>query len=132
MRPGYLRKNGIPYSANASLEEYLDRFSEPNGDTWLIATIVVTDPQYLAQPYVAHAQFKKLPDASGWDPTAVPGGRSALAEDQGHAPKRFVRGRKARVDHARVVSTTFHRNKMIPQGQQPALNRILPTGKSSP
>ena len=32
-------------------------------------TIVVTDPQYLAQPYVAHAQFKKLPDASGWDPT---------------------------------------------------------------
>jgi hypothetical protein len=69
MRPGYLRKNGIPYSANASMEEYFDRFSEPNGDTWLVVTIIVTDPQYLTQPYVTHAQFKKLPDASGWDPT---------------------------------------------------------------
>jgi hypothetical protein len=32
MRPGYLRKNGIPYSANATLEEWYDRFTEPNGD----------------------------------------------------------------------------------------------------
>ena len=32
MLPGYLRRNGVPYSANATVEEYLDRFSEPNGD----------------------------------------------------------------------------------------------------
>ena len=69
MLPGYLRKNGVPYGANASVEEYFDRFSEPNGDNWLVLTEVVTDPQYLAQPYVTHAQFKKIPDASGWDPT---------------------------------------------------------------
>jgi hypothetical protein len=69
MRPGYLRRNGIPYGANATLEEYLDRFSEPNGDIWLVATIIVTDPEYLNQPYVTHSQFKKIPDASGWDPT---------------------------------------------------------------
>jgi hypothetical protein len=69
MLPGYLRRNGIPYGANAALEEYFDRFSEPNGDTWLVATIVVTDPQYLTQPYVTHAAFKKIADASGWDPT---------------------------------------------------------------
>lgn len=69
MRPGYLRRNGIPYSANATLQEYLDRFNEPNGDNWLVATIVVTDPQYLTQPYVTHAVFKKLATNSGWDPT---------------------------------------------------------------
>ncbi len=69
MRPGYLRRNGIPYGANATLEEFLDRFSEPNGDNWLVATIVLTDPEYLTQPYVTHATFKKVPDNSGWDPT---------------------------------------------------------------
>jgi hypothetical protein len=69
MLPGYLRRNGVPYSANATVEEYLDRFSEPNGDNWLVVTEIVTDPQYLAQPYVTHAQFKKIPDAAGWDPT---------------------------------------------------------------
>lgn len=69
MRPGYLRKNGVPYSENATLEEYFDMFSEPNGDTWLVVDSIVRDPQYLAQPYVTSVAFKKLPDASGWDPT---------------------------------------------------------------
>jgi hypothetical protein len=69
MRPGYLRKNGVPYSENASLVEYFDRFTEPNGDTWLVVTSIVTDPQYLTQPFVTTTHFKKIPDASGWDPT---------------------------------------------------------------
>lgn len=70
MRPGYLQKNGIPYSANALLEEYFDVFSDPyTKNTWLVLTTVVTDPQYLIEPLVMHAHFKKLPDASGWDPT---------------------------------------------------------------
>jgi len=69
MRPGYLRKNGVPYSEQATLEEYFDRFSEPNGDTWLLVTAIVTDPQYLTQPYVTTMHFKKIPDRSGWDPT---------------------------------------------------------------
>jgi hypothetical protein len=30
---------------------------------------MVTDPQYLIEPLLMHAHFKKLPDASGWDPT---------------------------------------------------------------
>ena len=53
----------------ATLEEYFDRFSEPNGDTWLLVTPIVTDPQYLTQPYVTTMHFKKIPDRSGWDPT---------------------------------------------------------------
>ena len=70
LRPGYVRKNGVPYGGNAVVEEYFDSFKEPNGDTWLIVTAIVTDPQYLAQPYLTSSQFKKLPDASGWNPTA--------------------------------------------------------------
>lgn len=70
MRPGYLRKNGVPYSANASVEEYFDRFSDPyTNETYLVVTTVVTDPQYLMEPSITHAHFKKIPDGSGWDPT---------------------------------------------------------------
>ena len=70
MRPGYLQKNGIPYSGNALLEEYFDLFSDPyTKNTWVTLTQVVTDPQYLIEPLIMHAHFKKLPDASGWDPT---------------------------------------------------------------
>ncbi|HKV04808.1 MAG TPA: hypothetical protein VJO53_06850 [Candidatus Acidoferrales bacterium] len=67
--PGYVRKNGVPYSSKATVEEYFDSFKEANGDTWLVVTAIVTDPQYLAQSYITSSQFKKLPDASGWNPT---------------------------------------------------------------
>jgi hypothetical protein len=66
---GYLRKNGVPYSANAVLEEDFDRFTEANGDTWLVVTIVLTDPQYLTHPFVNTIPFKLLPNDSGWNPT---------------------------------------------------------------
>jgi hypothetical protein len=69
LRPGYLRRNGVPYSGNATVEEYFDRFAGPNGDAWLVATIIVTDPQFLVEPYISSAHFKKIPDGSGWDPT---------------------------------------------------------------
>ena len=70
MRPGYLQKNGVPYSGNAIVEEYFDTFSEPyTRNTWLAVTTVVTDPQYLIEPLIMHAHFKKIPDNAGWDPT---------------------------------------------------------------
>jgi hypothetical protein len=69
MRAGYLRKNGVPYSENAMLTEYFDRFTEPNGDEWLVVDSIVRDPQYLTQPYLTSSAFKKIPDRSGWDPT---------------------------------------------------------------
>src|SRR5205823_6127704 len=47
MKPGYLRKNGVPYSANAVVTEYVDRVYESNGDSWLIVKTIVDDPQYL-------------------------------------------------------------------------------------
>ena len=70
MRTGYLQKNGVPYSANAVLEEYFDLASDPyTKNTWLLVTTVVTDPQYLNESLIMHSHFKKLPDGSGWDPT---------------------------------------------------------------
>jgi hypothetical protein len=69
LRPGYLRKNGVPYSANASVEEDFDSFKTPDGQQWLVVTTIVTDPQYLTGPFITSTHFKKLPDASGWNPT---------------------------------------------------------------
>src|SRR5262245_58800956 len=68
MRPGYLRKNGVPYSANARLTEYINRTTEANGDSWLIVTTLVEDPQYLTSRFVTSSHFKKVADGSTWTP----------------------------------------------------------------
>jgi hypothetical protein len=69
LRPGYLRRNGVPYSANARVTEYFNRVSEPNGDSWLIVTTMVEDPQYLNARFVTSSHFKKIADDSPWKPT---------------------------------------------------------------
>jgi hypothetical protein len=70
MKPGYLRKNGVPYSANAELTEYYDRTNEPNGDSWLIVTTIVHDPANLNQDFVTSTHFKMEKDAAKWSPSA--------------------------------------------------------------
>lgn len=70
LKPGYLRKNGIPYSGNTELTEYYDRTNEPNGDSWLIITTIVHDPANLNQDFVTSTHFKMEPDGSKWAPTA--------------------------------------------------------------
>jgi hypothetical protein len=67
MRPGYLRKNGVPYSANAVLTEFFDRF-ELDGTSYLILTTVVDDPQYLNDTFITSEQFKMEPAAAKWNP----------------------------------------------------------------
>jgi hypothetical protein len=69
LRAGYLRKNGVPYSGRTSVTEYFERFSEPNGDEHLMVMTIVTDPEYLAVPFVTTSDFKKEADASRWDPS---------------------------------------------------------------
>jgi hypothetical protein len=69
LRPGYVRKNGAPYSGQAVVTEYYDVNTMPNGDQWLTVTTKVEDPQYFSRPYSTTSDFKKLPDASGWNPT---------------------------------------------------------------
>ena len=68
-KPGYLRKNGAPYSANAVVTEFYDRLNEANGDSWLIVETIVEDPTYLNVPFITSTNFKKQPDAKGWNPT---------------------------------------------------------------
>jgi len=70
LRPGYLRKNGVPYGPQTTVEEYFDGFKEPNGDRWLVVTTIVHDPEYLNEPFVTSSQFKRIPDGSGWHPSA--------------------------------------------------------------
>ena len=69
MKPGYLRKNGVPYSEKTTLEEYFDTFTEPDNNSWLVVSSIITDPQYLTGPYTYTVHFKKIPDGQGWDPT---------------------------------------------------------------
>jgi len=69
LKPGYLRKNGAPYSAKTTMTEYFDRNTMPNGDVWFTVTTKVDDPVYSRGPYLTTTDFKKLPDASGWNPT---------------------------------------------------------------
>jgi hypothetical protein len=70
LRPGYLRKNGVPYSENTVLTEYYNVTKEPNGDQWLIITTIVDDPKYLNQSFITSSHFKKEPDGSKWSPAA--------------------------------------------------------------
>ncbi len=69
LRPGYLRKNGVPYGAGTVLTEYFDRFDLPDGDALLLDIAEVNDPEYLAQPFWTSTHFKKQNDATGWNPT---------------------------------------------------------------
>jgi hypothetical protein len=65
--PGYLRRNGVPYSANTVLTEYYDRIDDPSGE-WLVVSTEVRDPEYLSSPFITSTHFKKQADAKGWSP----------------------------------------------------------------
>jgi len=69
LRPGYLRKNGIPYSENAVVTEWYDRHDDASG-VWLVVSTEVKDPQYLSVPFITSTHFKKLPDNAPWKPEA--------------------------------------------------------------
>jgi hypothetical protein len=69
LTPGWLRKNGVPYSQDATVTEYFDRFTAPNGDEWFSVTTVVDDAKYLNQTFVTSSHFKKEPDGSKWSPS---------------------------------------------------------------
>jgi hypothetical protein len=69
MRPGYLQRNGVPYSANAVVTEFFNRTAEPDGTSFLIVTTIVEDPTYLSSRFARSSHFKKEPDGSKWKPT---------------------------------------------------------------
>jgi len=69
LKPGYVRKNGAPYSDRTTITEFFDLNTLPNGDAWISLTTKIDDPVYFTRPLVQTTDFKKLPDANGWNPT---------------------------------------------------------------
>ncbi|MBV9772110.1 MAG: hypothetical protein JOZ32_21235 [Bryobacterales bacterium] len=69
LAPGYLRRNGVPYSDKTTVTEYYDVIKEPEAD-WLIVKTIVNDPQYLIGRFITSTHFRKQPDAAGWKPSA--------------------------------------------------------------
>jgi hypothetical protein len=69
LRPGYLRKNGVPYSAEAVLTEYWDLSAGPGGDQWITITSTVQDDRFLREPWVTALNFKRERDGARWEPT---------------------------------------------------------------
>jgi hypothetical protein len=67
LKAGYLRNNGVPYSANAVLMEYYDIHSDA-GQEYMVITSIVEDPQYLYVPWVVSNQFRREADGSKWKP----------------------------------------------------------------
>jgi len=70
LRTGYLRKNGVPYSANTTLTEYYHRMTAPNGDVWLTVVAEITDPDNLREPFVQSTHFKRLAQNAPFKPEA--------------------------------------------------------------
>ena len=69
LRPGYLRKNGAPYSDKTKVTEYFDLNTAPNGDRWLTVTTKVEDPVYFTRALLTSSDFKHLATADGWSPS---------------------------------------------------------------
>jgi hypothetical protein len=66
--PGWLRRNGVPYSAKTRLIEHLMTFQDPTGKEWFTDTTEVVDPEYLNTPFYISSEFQKEPDGSKWAP----------------------------------------------------------------
>jgi hypothetical protein len=69
LKPGYLRKNGVPYSGDAVVTEYFNMMTDPtSNDQWFTVTTIVRDPTYLLRDHITSSNFKKEADSSKWRP----------------------------------------------------------------
>ena len=69
LRPGYLRRNGVPYSEDAFMTEFFNVLTGAEGEQYLAIQTFVDDPVYLTQHFMRTLQFKREPDGSMWQPT---------------------------------------------------------------
>lgn len=67
--PGYLRRNGVPYSDSTQITEYYNTHSAYGREGFTVTTIV-HDPVYLADDFVTSTHFLRLNDRSDWNPTS--------------------------------------------------------------
>ena len=74
MKPGYLRKNGVPYGAGAVLTEYVVHLTDEDGTRYLAITSMLEDAQYLCSRGSEHR-------SSGASPTPAAGIRRRVLHD---------------------------------------------------
>jgi hypothetical protein len=67
VRPGYLRRNGVPYSGDASVTEYFVRHSDFGAD-WFTVVTTVEDPRYLARPFITSTHFRREANGAAFNP----------------------------------------------------------------
>jgi len=72
LKPGWLRRNGVPYSENTTMTENFMRFSDGT-DEWFTVTTIVEDPTYLNQSFITSTNFKREPDGARFKPAACRG-----------------------------------------------------------
>ncbi|HTT05722.1 MAG TPA: hypothetical protein VMF64_10565 [Steroidobacteraceae bacterium] len=68
LAPGWLRRNGVPYSARTRVTEYYHAFKDPNDSDWFDVTTEVVDPEYLTRPFFTSSDFQRESDGSKWSP----------------------------------------------------------------
>lgn len=69
LREGYLRKNGVPFTEDAVLTEYIVwRQDTVTGEEWFSLISAVEDPTYLRGLYIRSSEFRKESDDSMWSP----------------------------------------------------------------
>jgi len=68
LSPGWLRRNGVPYSSRTRLVEHFMTFQDPTGKDWFTVTTEVVDPEYLNTAFYISSEFQKEPDGSKWAP----------------------------------------------------------------
>ena len=72
---GWIRRNGAPYSDQATVVEFFDNFVSPTDNVeWLVVTQILTDPVYINNEYVTSSHFRREagpggPVPANWDPT---------------------------------------------------------------
>jgi hypothetical protein len=67
INPGYIRNNGVPFSADAVLTEYYEVHKRGDAE-YLVQTQILEDPHYLSAPWVVSNHYRREPDGSKWDP----------------------------------------------------------------
>jgi hypothetical protein len=68
LSPGWLRRNGVPYSEKTTVTERFQTFTDPTGAQWFNVTIEVYDPEFLTTPFITTGDFMKEPDGAKWAP----------------------------------------------------------------
>jgi hypothetical protein len=68
LKPGWLRRNGVPYGSHARVVEHYLTFQDPTGRKWFDVTTEVIDPEYLTAAFRTTSNFQQEPDSSQWAP----------------------------------------------------------------